>query len=278
MVKAARCSLFAAVLCFAPISACLLAQEATSRRTLADIVVTTSILECAVKDVAGDAVRVWRLIPPQSCPGHFDVTPDDLERIAGAALFIRHDYQGYLDAKLTGAGKRPARSVSVPSAGAQTIPDNYVEMCRCVREALSNLLPAQADLFAKRLESTAARVREVEAELQPRCQRMLCGKVVVASRLQAEFCRWTGLEVAATFDEADQASLAGIADAVRLGRARKAKAVVCNAQRGLREGQALAERLGVPVVVLSNFPDADGGYLKLLRANVEALCATLGNE
>lgn len=245
-----------------------------------EVVATTSILECAVRDVGGEDFRVCRLVPPHSCPGHFDLTPADLRRITRAPLFIRHDYQSYLHAKLSRAGKRPRRGVAIPSRGAQTIPANYLAVCRKVCDALSELTPDKAPALETRLAQTAERVRKAEADVIAQA-RGLKGRIVLASHLQADFCRWMGLVVAATFDDADQASLKGVEQAVEQARQAKASAVVCNLQRGLREGRALAERLGLPLVVLSNFPEAGpdrGGYLGLLRRNVQALVRGLPSE
>ena len=242
------------------------------------VVVTTSMLECAARDSGGPGIEVVRLVPPGSCPGHFDAAPADLARIARASLFIRHDYQAYLDAKLTRAGKRPRRAVSVPTRGPQTIPKHYLAACEAVRSALAS---AGVDSASKaRLAALRKRVLAESEKLLKPWRPRLKGRVVVASRLQAGFCRWAGLRVAASFDNADQTSLKGLARVVRAGRKAKAEAVVCNLQRGVREGRAISSRLGKPLIVLSNFPaePRGSGYLGLLKANVAALTRGLGLE
>lgn len=245
-----------------------------------EIAVTTSILECAVRDVGGEDFSVFRLVPPHSCPGHFDATPADLERIVRAPLFIRHDYQAYLDAKLSRAGKRPRRCVSIPSQAAQTIPENYLAVCEQICSTLSGLAPDKAPALKTRLAHTTERIRKAEADVSAEAAR-LKGKVVLTSRLQVGFCKWMGLTIAATFDNADQASLKGVEQAVERAGESGAAVVVCNLQRGLREGKVLAERLGLPLIVLSNFPEAGpekGGYLGLLYSNAKALLRGIAGE
>jgi len=272
----------AATVCCAMLVACSPSAPppASGPADKVEVVVTTSILECAVRDVGGEDFSVCRLVPPHSCPGHFDLTPAHLKRIARAPLFIRHDYQAHLDSKLSRAGKRPRRCIAIPSRGAQTIPENYLAAGRRVCAALSDLAPDKAPALKTRLAHTAARVRRAEAEATAAAVRIR-GEVVIASRLQKGFCQWMGLTIAATFDNADQASLKGVEQAIKGAREARASAVVCNLQRGLREGQVLAERLGLPLVVLSNFPEADpdnGGYIGLLRTNVDALVRGIARE
>ena len=242
------------------------------------VVVTTSMIECATRDSGGPGIEVVRLVTLASCPGHFDATPADLERIARASLFVRHDYQGYLDAKLTRAGRRPRRAVSVPTRGPQTLPANYLAACRAIRPVLAAAGVASAT--KSRLAEVERRVREESGKLMARWRPRLKGRVVAASRLQAGFCRWAGLRVAATFDNADQASLKGLARVIRDARKAKIAAVVCNLQRGRREGRAIAARIGKPLIVLSNFPvePRGAGYLGLLRVNVAALAKGLAIE
>jgi len=220
------------------------------------VVVTTSLLECAVYDVAGEAVAVTRLVPPRACPGHFDATPSDLERIAGAVAFLRHDYQEYLDKRLAQAGKRARLTFVIPTQGAQTIPAHYLALCTAVAAALSECFPDNAAVFHDRLTATVQAMRAMEDEARQQFMPKLRGRPVVASQLQKEFCEWLGLQVVAVLDDADQASLRGVEEVVRTARAAGACAVVCNLQRGTRVAAALAQKLAVPVIVLSNFPDA----------------------
>jgi zinc transport system substrate-binding protein len=44
------------------------------------VVATTSLIAEIVSDLGGPAVAIATLIPPASCPGHFDIKPDDMRR------------------------------------------------------------------------------------------------------------------------------------------------------------------------------------------------------
>lgn len=236
------------------------------------VVVGTSMIESAVRALAGDALSVHRLAPPGQCPGHFDLKPGDFQAVARSRLLLRHDYQAHLDRKLQTSGGAE-RIVSLPTTGAQTLPQNYLRLCRAVAQALREEFPALGPTIAANLRRVEASVEEAASEARRRAA-PLAGLPVVASSFQEEFCEWLGLRVVGTFDLAAEMSLKDLERLVRLGREAHAVAVVGNLQRGEREGRPIAQRLGVPLILLSNFPlhpDAPDGYADLLRDNVRRL-------
>ncbi len=54
------------------------------------VVTSTSLLAQIVERVGGDLVDVVNIIPPAQCPGHFDVKPGDIQKLADADLFLMH--------------------------------------------------------------------------------------------------------------------------------------------------------------------------------------------
>ena len=90
-----------------------MAGEGNPESTGARVVVTTTLIGAAVSDVAGDWCRVDVLIPPAGCPGHFDIGPQALAALQGAALIMRHDYQQHLEARLREGQESQDRFVSL---------------------------------------------------------------------------------------------------------------------------------------------------------------------
>jgi hypothetical protein len=130
-----------------------------------------------------------------------------------------------------------------------------------------------AEVADRRLARIAERVG-YSGELCQRRVAPLRGTPVVASGHQAAFCRWLGLDVVATFNGADSATVSEIDQAVRAGEQAGATLVVANRPEGRRVADALADRLGAAVVVLDNFPALDAGppsFDDLLQANAAAL-------
>jgi len=242
------------------------------------VVVGTSMIECAVRRLAGSLVEVHRLAPPGQCPGHFDMKPGDFEAIARSELLLRHDYQKHLDSKLQNAGGNRT-VVSLTTSDPQTVPDNYLALCRQVKEALSTAFPALSPTLDANLRKVEAQVGVIGACARERAK-PLGGRPVVASSFQKGFCEWLGLKVVAQFDLEQEMSPRDLESVVRAGEEGGATAVVCNLQRGEREGKPIAERLDVPLVVLSNFPlepASEDAYAGLLAHNVDRLLEALAH-
>ncbi|NOZ20971.1 MAG: zinc ABC transporter substrate-binding protein [Planctomycetes bacterium] len=239
------------------------------------VVVMTSVLESAVRDVAGNRIAVCRILPPGSCPGHFDLKPQDFEAIASSPLVFRHDYETHLDRKLKDAGAKAKRIVAVPTPGSQIIPANYAETCRIICQELSTLLPQHAAEFDARLAAIRNHMQTLSQEMQTTLA-PLKGRPVLASQHQRGFAEWCGLHVVGTFDTSGGMSLKELGKIIAKAKAQKVVAVIANRQRGTREADALAAKLSVPVVVLSNFPDPEQGQrtlADLIRDNCRKLLA-----
>jgi len=236
------------------------------------VVVTTSLIAAAVHDLAGDTVTVQTLMPAGTCPGQFDLEPGQVRQTRAAVLVIRHDLQGFLDARFAAAGVAPGAVIAPSFGGPLTIPENYARFCTAVAEALARRLPA----LAAPVRDRAAAIRAREAALAGQLRREaapLAGTPVVAAAYQADFLRWLGLRGVATLPPDDDLPPQVLRAAITSGHDQGAVLVVGNLQNGRRVPAAVADAVGVPVVMLSNFPptDAAGAYDALLRANLQAL-------
>ena len=236
------------------------------------LVVSTSMIEAAARALtAGQAAapEVVRLLPPGSCPGHFDLSARDLARVAAADLFLRHDYQAALAEKVAGLAGGGPRQVALSTPGSLLVPAHFLDLSRQVRVALA---AGPADAAA--LSAAWTRLGEESAALTAEARRQAepwQGLAVVASVQQREFCEWLGLRVVGALPRAEDLAPRDLAALQRSG----ARAVVGNLQSDARPARALGERLHLPVAILSNFPDSpDGGreaYARLLRSNLQEL-------
>lgn len=236
------------------------------------IVVGTSMIECAARALVGDHVEVHRLAPPGQCPGHFDMKPGDLAAIGRCRLLVRHDYQQHIDRKLGATAAAPVM-VALPTEGPQTLPANYGRLCVLLASALSEHFPTLSEEIERNLGAVQADLAAL-AQTAREDTRPLAGGIVVASQFQKEFCEWCGLRVAAGFDQAEEMSVRDLKDCMQAGREAGAVAVVGNLQRGEREGRPIADRLDVPLVLLSNFPldpGAPHAYPRLVQDNIRKL-------
>ncbi len=237
--------------------------------------VTTSWLECAVKDIAGCRFELVRLLPPGDCPGHFDVSPGTLRQLARCSLLFRFDFQEGLDDRLSGLVARGLRIVPVAPVAGLCVPDSYLEACRQVESALREMHQAHADEFRSHLTSVQKRLSELSAAARARIPAAgLSGRKVVCSHHQSSFCRWLGLEVVAEFSRAENVTSSAVAQVVASAERSGARLVIGNAQEGCQAADAIARRLGVPVVLFSNFPSMESNQERfddLVLTNVESM-------
>lgn len=237
--------------------------------------VTTSYIECAVHDLAGDAVRTVRLLPPGTCPGHFDVTPKMVRELRRCPLLLRFDFQAGLDERLSRLAERGLRIVAIPAGQGLCVPKTYAAVCRAVCEALRERIPDQADAFARRLLEVEARVAHLAEEMRAKVAAAgLQGTPVVTSGHQAVFCEALGLRVVARYTGGDEQSAARLAGLIEQGEEAGVRFVIANLQEGPQLADPLADRLRARAVVFSNFPSMAEGqttFDELVRANVAAL-------
>jgi zinc transport system substrate-binding protein len=235
-------------------------------------VVTTSWLECVLRDVSGDAFEVVRLCPPGSCPGHFDMKPSQMDAVRNSRLLLRFDFQEGLDEKIRPVCGKGLRIVSVTPGEGLCVPENYLRACREVTKALSAADPQTREAYARSVTNIERRLERLETELRLQVKEAgLAGAKVLSSRHQAAFCRWLGLEVADVFGADDADNPRATARIIENAESERVACVVANLQEGDRQAKALAQRLGVPMVVFSNFPDMSDKqqtFDDLLRANV----------
>ncbi len=245
---------------------------ATARAQPLQLAVTTTLLETAARDLLGGDVEVIRILPPGSCPGHFDLEPGQVIRLASAPLFLRHDFQAQLDAGLARAGLDAQRVQGIPSQPAFTIPSAYLLLCEELAPRLIQQWPGQEPAIRQRLEGLRGKAALVEGDIRQRAQPHQ-GKKILCARYQKEFCEWVGLEAVATYNAGTDESAWLMSRAVDMGKTAGATAVIGNQQWGPRHLEALTEATGLPGIMLSNFPDSGeaGAYWALVEQNIQAL-------
>jgi zinc transport system substrate-binding protein len=235
------------------------------------VVVTTSILEGAVlefSDVATE-VEVVRLIPPGSCPGHFDLSPRAVPSLRSADAIVRHHYQGHLESQMVDLGVEDATVIVADVRGSLLIPSMYAGLVRKVADILAELLPGQTEQLIFVANQVGLRLLELEEEIRDRPSPWR-GAPVIAPFQQAGFSRWLGLDVVAEIGRPEDLTPRDL-DVLMQHRP---ALVIGNLQEGLQSAATLAERMSVPLVVFSNFPGAAGYgdvYDELLRSNLERL-------
>lgn len=221
-----------------------------------EIAVTSSYLHAAVRDVAGDDVSVFCMVPPGMCPGHFDLRPSEAQRLLRAKRVVAFDFQRGIGQLLPTDGRGPTlHTVDAPPG--LCIPSTYLKVVNQTAVILSVAFPDRAAAFAQRVDSIAERMTALEAECAAVIEtHHLRGASVLASPHQAVFAEWLGLEVVATFAGREAETAANLNAAIQNAQRQPLRCLVANQQEGTQLADALAQRLAVPVAMFSNFPNA----------------------
>jgi zinc transport system substrate-binding protein len=215
---------------------------------------------------------VISILPPDQCPGHYDVKLSDVRTMDDAALAL------YFEDMPVGKHMAHAKTsqAALNTGGVNWMaPDNYIAGLDQVARALCNAFPQHAAAIEK--NRTAYR-REIDA-LSRRLRAELAaagapGAVAAASEMQRQNLEWMGLDVLCGYGRPESFSPRTVDNCVRQARERGAALVADNLQSGPDAGLGIAQSLGAPHVVLRNFP-SDKGYPATLEENVRAIIKAL---
>lgn len=221
------------------------------------VVTTTSLIEDIVTQVGRERVTVVNIVPPASCPGHFDVKPGDMRVLAGARLFLVHDWQGEtFTAELIASARNPdLETVVLGIRGNWLTPPVQAEAIEAVTVALEGADPENAAFYRANAgalqETVAATGREAADRL---AAARVDGVKVLGNDMLTGFLEWAGYEVVGSFGAPDDTSPKEMEALLQVGREAGVVLVIDNLQSGHEAGVAIARELGARHVTLSNFP------------------------
>jgi len=228
------------------------------------VVASTSLIAQIVERVGGEMVEVVNIIPPAQCPGHFDVKPGDIQKLAEADLFLLHGWQGEkFSQDLIDSANNPdltVVSLDIPS-GPQSnwmTPSVQQEAIAKIADALSQVEPENSAAYQGLAAECKDNVVAKEAEIKTRLAQANLSEInVMCAEMQAGFVGWTGLNIIATYGRADSLTLQVVKELVDKGEEAEVTLIIDNMQSGKDTGAGIAEELGCKRIILSNFP---GGF------------------
>jgi zinc transport system substrate-binding protein len=237
------------------------------------IVTSDTILwSMAVSLLPPNRYTVEAILPPGQCPGHYDLKLSDIEKIKKADWIIAFRGMPFLNqADLDGRAQ-----LFVDANGRNWMaPDSYIYGLNRLADELSIRFPKDRNEISKRKETASHQVIKEANSLKNETRRAgFAGKTVIAAALQKEPLEWMGFRVVSEYDRPESISAKDVVRLLQTGRDRRVVAVVDNLQSGPDTGKSIAESLGRPHVVLTNFP-TDRGYLATLKENVNTVLDAL---
>ena len=228
------------------------------------VVTSTSLIAQIVERVGGEGVDVVNIIPPAQCPGHFDVKPGDIQKLAEADLFLLHGWQGEkFSQKLIDSANNP--DLTVVTLEIPSNPESNWMTPSVQQEAIDRITAALSQVDSKNssaYQGSAAEYRGIIESKAAEIKGRLAGENlsdinVICSGMQAAFLRWVGLNVVVFYGRPDSLTPQVVKELVDKGREAKVTLIIENMQSGRDAGAGVAEELGAQRIILSNFP---GGF------------------
>ncbi|MFW6105650.1 MAG: metal ABC transporter substrate-binding protein [Chloroflexota bacterium] len=249
----------------------------------ADIMAGSSLIANIIQDVADDKVETRTLIPPGTCPGHYDVKPSDIEALANSKAIFIHNYQENFE-NITGlieAAENPDLIIKVIDiTGNWMTPPVQVEAVDKIAQALGEIDPENDAYYQEKAAERAQAILDYGGEVKNTLQEAgVDGVKVICADMQAGFIGWAGFNITATYGRPEELSPADVeqlvTDAIEAGVA----LVIDNLQSGATAtSETMAQDIGAIQVTISNFP---GGFEntetweKAIDKNVELLLEAL---
>ncbi len=254
----------AALLALTLIVSAILGGCADENQDKLKVVTSTSLISSIVERIGGDMVDVVNIIPPAQCPGHFDVSPGDVQKLSDASLFILHGWQGEMfSQELIDSADNPdltVISLDIPSNPQSNwmVPSVQQVAIDRVADALSEVDTANIGDYQASADEYKNTVETKEAEIKSKLAGENLSSInVICSGMQAAFLNWVGLNVVTFYGRPDSFTPQVTKELVDKGRQENVSLIIDNLQSGQDAGAGLAEELGCTRIILSNFP---GGF------------------
>ncbi|MBN2457468.1 MAG: zinc ABC transporter substrate-binding protein [Sedimentisphaerales bacterium] len=237
------------------------------------IAVTNSYLRCIVEDICQGRVNILSLTPPGMCPGHFDISPAQVNALCKCKILFIFDFQNKIADSLSRIKKRGLKIYSVRAKPGMCIPQTYLTAATDICSALSLEYPGQANKYKERLKCIENRLEELGTVLHSEVKQAgLSQAPVIASEHQGHFIRWLGMRTIATFQGSDTETAADIHNILQKAKGQNIRFIIANEQQGTALANSLAKQLDAKGVLFSNFPEPASTFDELITENVKRLC------
>jgi zinc transport system substrate-binding protein len=250
----------------------------TDRAPQPEIAVANSYLAAVVRDLGVETSNVMTFVPPGMCPGHFDLTPSQVNRLLSCSVLLVFDFQNNISSSLPRVRESGLTIGVITPPPGLCVPDSYLSVVRQVAASLESANLLSAPDSTARLQAIEERMKGLELEVRNDIEgNGLRNGAVLVSKHQEAFAQWLGLNPVGTFRGSDTETPGPIQSALENAAKQPVRWVLANQQEGTELAQSLAKRLSARLVVFSNFPGAAGDDLKrpafdsLVRENVGRL-------
>lgn len=216
--------------------------------------------------------EVSAILPPGQCPGHYDIKLTDIARVKRANLVVSFLGMPFMQHAEVDANRQLLIDAKDRNWMA---PQSYIAGLSVLADKFSERFPEHMRHIAARREHAILEATKKNNSLSNKIKSAgVSRKPIIASSMLREPLEWMGFRILDEYGRPESISAKEIASLMRVGREKKAAMIVDNLQSGPEAGKGIAEALGIPHVILTNFP-SEKGYATTLSENVDAVLAAM---
>jgi len=260
------------------------------------VLVAASIAPLAdfVRQIGGDRVEVFTLVPPGASPHTYEIAPRQVVRVAKARVLVLNGVGlEYWANKLVAAAGNPALQVIDTSQGISLLdagshganPHIWLDVrqamlqVRRVSDALIKVDPAYAAAYEANTAAYLKQLERLDAEIAAEVARWQHHEFIAFHPAWVYFARRYGLEQAAVIEKSPgrEPSPAEIAGIVQTARRIGARAIFAEPQFSSKAAATIAEESGARVLLLDPLGGSSHSqtYVDLVRYNVAQMASAL---
>ena len=248
-----------------------------------DIMAGSSFIANIIRDISDGKLEAETLIPPGTCPGHYDVKPGDIAALNNSKALFIHNYQQNYE-NVTGAieaADNPDLIITVLNVtGNWMVPTVQVEGINKIAQALGEIYPDNATYYQENATGRVQAILEKGEEVKERLQGAGVDRVkVICAEMQAGFVNWAGFDIVETFGRPEDLSPADVNQLITGAKQAGVALIIDNLQSGSTTlGVSMEQDIEAIPVIISNFP---GGlentetWEKAIDKNVDLLLGAL---
>ncbi|MBN1227853.1 MAG: metal ABC transporter substrate-binding protein [Deltaproteobacteria bacterium] len=243
-----------------------------------EIICTTTLIESVVKEIGQNKVSVTTIVPSGMCPGHFDISPGEIERIKKSDFFLAHGFERFVEG-LIKSQKGKIQVIKIGIRENWMIPGVQIRAVNRITDIMCHQCSALESFFRNNARQYTQYILMVEREvlsrlgvLDPHDASVLC------SLMNAGFVKWIGLNIIATFPRDEDISVKCLSQIIIKAKEESVRFVIDNLQSSGKVGKTLATELNVPLVMISNFPRGENksiSYIETLKENCGKIISAL---
>jgi zinc transport system substrate-binding protein len=260
------------------------------------VAASIALLAAFARQVGGDHVQVITLVPPGASPHTFELTPSQVEQVAGARLLVLNGVGlEYWADRLAESAGNPNLIVVDASQGIEILgadaggsngnphlwldPQNAIVQVSHIRGALIQADPAHTDDYRANAERYTHQLEQLDQEIADEVATWSSREFIAFHPAWVYFARRYGLEQAAVIQRSPgcEPSPAEVAHIIQTAQRIGARAIFAEPQFSAKAAHTIAEESGAQVLFLDPLGSSlcDACYPNLMRYNVAQMAQAL---